>query len=100
MGREFRTVGQGAGLRRAPVSGGGRAGFIGSALPMGPFELLDVVGPNVSPAIERSLYSEFRESGLTPVPLLEHLVAAGRNELPVGRLGRTTGPGFRDYAAR
>ena len=65
----------------------------GCALPMGPFELLDVVGLDVSLAIERSLYLEFRESGFAPAPLLEHLVTAGR-------LGRKTGHGFRDYAAR
>lgn len=65
----------------------------GCALPMGPFELLDVVGLDVSLAIQRSLYAEFRESGLAPAPLLEHLVTAGR-------LGRKTGHGFRDYAAR
>jgi 3-hydroxybutyryl-CoA dehydrogenase len=66
---------------------------MGCALPMGPFELLDVVGLDVSLAIERSLYQEFRLSGLAPAPLLEHLVTAGR-------LGRKTGHGFRDYAAR
>jgi 3-hydroxybutyryl-CoA dehydrogenase len=65
----------------------------GCALPMGPFELLDVVGLDVSLAIERSLYHEFREAGFAPAPLLEHLVTAGR-------LGRKTGHGFRDYAAR
>ncbi len=65
----------------------------GCALPMGPFELLDVVGLDVSLAIERSLYLEFRDAGLAPAPLLEHLVKAGR-------LGRKTGHGFRDYAAR
>jgi 3-hydroxybutyryl-CoA dehydrogenase len=65
----------------------------GCALPMGPFELLDVVGLDVSLAIERSLYSEFREAGFAPAPLLEHLVTAGR-------LGRKTGHGFRDYAKR
>ncbi len=65
----------------------------GCALPMGPFELLDVVGLDVSLAIERSLYQEFRLSGFAPAPLLEHLVMAGR-------LGRKTGHGFRDYAAR
>jgi 3-hydroxybutyryl-CoA dehydrogenase len=65
----------------------------GCALPMGPFELLDVVGLDVSLAIEKSLYAEFREAGFAPAPLLEHLVTAGR-------LGRKTGHGFRDYAAR
>ena len=63
---------------------------VGCGLPMGPFALLDVVGLDVSLAIERTLYNEFRESGFAPAPLLEHLVTAGR-------LGRKTGKGFRDY---
>ena len=36
----------------------------GCGYPMGPFELLDVVGLDVSLAIERELYIEFREPGL------------------------------------
>ncbi|MFT4084281.1 MAG: 3-hydroxybutyryl-CoA dehydrogenase [Nocardioides sp.] len=64
---------------------------LGCALPMGPFELLDVVGNDVSLAIERELYNEFREPGFAPAPLLEHLVTAGY-------LGRKTGRGFRDYS--
>jgi 3-hydroxybutyryl-CoA dehydrogenase len=64
---------------------------VGCGLPMGPFELLDVVGLDVSLAIERTLYLEFREAGFAPAPLLEHLVTAGR-------LGRKTGKGFRDYS--
>jgi 3-hydroxybutyryl-CoA dehydrogenase len=64
----------------------------GCALPMGPFELLDVVGNDVSLAIERELYLEFREPGFAPAPLLEHLVTAGY-------LGRKTKRGFRDYSA-
>ncbi|MGN6750974.1 MAG: 3-hydroxyacyl-CoA dehydrogenase family protein [Intrasporangium sp.] len=63
----------------------------GCGLPMGPFELLDVVGLDVSLAIERELYLEFRERGWAPAPLLEHLVTAGY-------LGRKTGRGFRTYA--
>ena len=65
----------------------------GCALPMGPFELLDVVGNDVSLAIERELYLEFREPGFAPAPLLEHLVTAGY-------LGRKTKRGFRDYSNR
>ena len=49
----------------------------GCGLPMGPFELLDVVGLDVSLAIERSCTREFREPGFAPAPLLEHLVTAG-----------------------
>ncbi|GAA3923762.1 3-hydroxybutyryl-CoA dehydrogenase [Streptomyces gulbargensis] len=66
---------------------------LGGGYPMGPFELLDVVGLDVSLAIERVLHREFREPGLAPAPLLEHLVAAGC-------LGRKTGRGFREYARR
>ena len=65
----------------------------GCALPMGPFELLDVVGNDVSLAIQRELYLEFREPGFAPAPLLEHLVTAGY-------LGRKTKRGFRDYSNR
>ncbi|MEO6701964.1 MAG: 3-hydroxybutyryl-CoA dehydrogenase [Jatrophihabitantaceae bacterium] len=64
---------------------------VGCGYPMGPFELLDVVGLDVSLAIQRVLYLEFREPGFAPAPLLEHLVRAGR-------LGRKTGKGFREYA--
>ncbi|MQY12562.1 Fatty acid oxidation complex subunit alpha [Streptomyces sp. RB5] len=66
---------------------------LGGGYPMGPFELLDVVGLDVSLAIEQVLYREFRDPGLAPAPLLEHLVAAGC-------LGRKTGRGFREYARR
>jgi 3-hydroxybutyryl-CoA dehydrogenase len=64
----------------------------GCALPMGPFELLDVVGLDVSLAIQRTLYLEFREPGFAPAPLLEHLVTAGY-------LGTKTGRGFRDHTS-
>ncbi len=63
---------------------------LGCAYPMGPFELLDVVGLDVSLAIAQELYLELREPGFAPAPLLEHLVTAGY-------LGRKSGRGFRDY---
>jgi 3-hydroxybutyryl-CoA dehydrogenase len=63
---------------------------VGCGYPMGPFELLDVIGNDVALAIQRGLYLEFREPGFAPAPLLEQLVTAGR-------LGRKTGKGFRDY---
>jgi 3-hydroxybutyryl-CoA dehydrogenase len=66
---------------------------LGGGYPMGPFELLDIVGLDVSLAIERVLHREFRDPGLEPAPLLEHLVSAGC-------LGRKTGRGFREYARR
>jgi 3-hydroxybutyryl-CoA dehydrogenase len=62
----------------------------GCGYPMGPFELLDVVGLDVSLAIQRQLYLELREPGFAPAPLLEHLVTAGY-------LGRKVGRGFRDH---
>lgn len=59
-------------------------------LPMGPFELLDVVGNDVSLAIEKELYAEFEEPGLAPAATLERKVAEGK-------LGRKTGEGFHTY---
>ncbi|MEP7160209.1 MAG: 3-hydroxybutyryl-CoA dehydrogenase [Dermatophilaceae bacterium] len=63
---------------------------LGCSLPMGPFELLDVVGLDVSLAIQRELYVEFREPGFKPASLLVHLVKGGY-------LGRKTVHGFRSY---
>ncbi len=63
----------------------------GCGYPMGPFELLDVVGLDVALAIQQTLYREFREPGFAPAPRLEHLVRAGY-------LGRKTSRGFRDYS--
>lgn len=65
----------------------------GCGHPMGPFALMDVVGLDVTLAIQRTLYDEFREPGYAPAPMLEHLVTAGY-------LGRKTGRGFRVYPAR
>jgi 3-hydroxybutyryl-CoA dehydrogenase len=65
----------------------------GCGHPMGPFALMDVVGLDVTLAIQRTLFDEFREPGDAPAPMLEHLVKAGY-------LGRKTGRGFRDYAKR
>ena len=66
----------------------------GCALPMGPFELLDVVGNDVSLAIQREVYLEFREPGFAPAPLLG---LHGHRRLP-----RPQDParGRRDYTAR
>jgi len=61
-----------------------------ASLPMGPFELLDVVGNDVSLAIEKELYAEFKEPGLAPAATLEQKVAEGK-------LGRKTGEGFHTY---
>ncbi len=63
---------------------------LGCGYPMGPFELLDVVGLDLALAIQRELYLALREPGFAPAPLLEHLVTAGY-------LGRKAGRGFRDH---
>lgn len=60
-------------------------------LPMGPFELLDVVGNDVSLAIEQTLVKAFGHEGWEPAPSLEKLVADGK-------LGRKTGAGFHTYS--
>jgi 3-hydroxybutyryl-CoA dehydrogenase len=59
-------------------------------LPMGPFELLDVVGNDVSLAIQRSLVGAFGHAGWEPAPTLVRLVDEGK-------LGRKTGAGFHTY---
>lgn len=59
-------------------------------LPMGPFELLDVVGTDVSLAIERTLVSAFGHAGWEPAETLVRVVQEGR-------LGRKTKSGFRSY---
>jgi 3-hydroxybutyryl-CoA dehydrogenase len=64
---------------------------LGCGHPMGPFELMDIVGLDVTYAILNSLHEEFRERRYAPVPLLEHMVRAGY-------LGRKTGRGFYDYS--
>jgi 3-hydroxybutyryl-CoA dehydrogenase len=61
-----------------------------AGFPMGPFELLDVVGNDVSLAIQKELHGEFGEPGFAPAATLEAKVAAGE-------LGRKTGKGFHTY---
>jgi len=68
-----------------------RAMKLGCGHPMGPFELMDIVGLDVTHAILTSLHDEFRERRYAPAPLLEHMVRAGY-------LGRKAGRGFYDYS--
>jgi 3-hydroxybutyryl-CoA dehydrogenase len=65
----------------------------GCAFPMGPFQLLDLVGIDTSVAILDALYEEFRDPNYAAVPLLRRMVAAER-------LGRKSGRGFYDYHDR
>ena len=62
-----------------------------TGFPMGPFALLDVVGNDVSLAIQEVLLAEFNNPGFTPAKSLNDVVAAGF-------LGRKTGRGFYDYS--
>jgi 3-hydroxybutyryl-CoA dehydrogenase len=59
--------------------------------PMGPFQLLDVVGNDVSLAIQEELLKEFGEPGFEPAETLRQKVANGE-------LGRKTKKGFHDYS--
>ncbi len=62
----------------------------GCNFPMGPLELLDLVGLDTSLSILDALYAEFHDPNFAPAPLLRRMVAAQR-------LGRKTGSGFYDY---
>jgi 3-hydroxybutyryl-CoA dehydrogenase len=62
-----------------------------AGFPMGPFQLLDVVGNDVSLAIQQELFAEFKEPGFAPAASLEKVVADGH-------LGRKTKKGFHDYS--
>ncbi|HSK23577.1 MAG TPA: 3-hydroxybutyryl-CoA dehydrogenase [Egicoccus sp.] len=63
---------------------------LGAAYPMGPFELMDVVGLDVTLAIIQRLEHEYRQPSYEPSPLLRHMVDAGF-------LGRKAGRGFYVY---
>jgi 3-hydroxybutyryl-CoA dehydrogenase len=62
----------------------------GCNFPMGPLELLDLVGLDTSLAILEALYAEFKDPNYAPAPLLRRMVSAER-------LGRKTGVGFYEY---
>ena len=62
-----------------------------ASFPMGPFALLDVVGNDVSLAIQEQLLGEFGDAHLEPAQTLRDKVAAGE-------LGRKTKKGFHDYS--
>ncbi|MBW3562641.1 MAG: 3-hydroxyacyl-CoA dehydrogenase family protein [Actinobacteria bacterium] len=63
---------------------------LGCGHPMGPFELIDIVGLDVTLAIIQRLHEEFREPSYAPAPLLEHMVEADF-------LGKKGGRGFYIY---
>jgi 3-hydroxybutyryl-CoA dehydrogenase len=65
----------------------------GCNFPMGPLELLDLVGLDTSLSILEALYVEHKDENFQPAATLKKLVADGK-------LGRKTGEGFYDYSKK
>ena len=63
----------------------------GCNFPMGPLQLLDLVGLDTSLSILEALYGEYQDPNYSPAPMLRRMVSAQR-------LGRKTKLGFYDYA--
>ncbi len=86
-GEALRLVGEGM-----PVDAVDRA-VKGAGFPMGPFELLDLIGIDVNLSATRSVFDAFfQEPRYRPHPLQTSMVQAGR-------LGRKSGHGFYRYGA-
>lgn len=64
---------------------------LGMNHPMGPLELADLIGLDVSLNILNVLYDGFNDSKYRPCPLIKKMVQAGY-------LGRKSGKGFYDYS--
>ena len=64
----------------------------GAGMPMGPFELADMVGLDVSLEVAETLFREFGDPKYRPSISLRRLVDSGH-------LGRKTGQGFYDYTS-
>jgi 3-hydroxybutyryl-CoA dehydrogenase len=65
----------------------------GCNFPMGPLELLDLVGLDTSLSIIEALHAAFGETNYEPAAMLGELVTAGK-------LGRKSGEGFYDYSKK
>ena len=66
---------------------------LGCGYPMGPFTLLDLVGLDTTMFVAEVMFEEYRESRYAPPPLLKRMVMAGH-------LGRKSGKGFYEHAAK
>jgi 3-hydroxybutyryl-CoA dehydrogenase len=64
---------------------------LGLGHPMGPLELLDLIGIDTMLSVGEVLYDEFKSPEFAPPPLARRMVQAGF-------LGRKTGKGFYDYS--
>jgi 3-hydroxybutyryl-CoA dehydrogenase len=63
---------------------------LGLGHPMGPLQLLDLIGLDTALFVANVLFDEFKEPLFAPPPLLKRMVNAGR-------LGRKSGRGFYEY---
>ena len=64
---------------------------LGLGHPMGPFELLDLIGLDTMMAVAEVLYDEFKDPDVSPPPMAKRMVEAGF-------LGRKSGKGFYDHS--
>ncbi|MGH2530154.1 MAG: 3-hydroxybutyryl-CoA dehydrogenase [Actinomycetota bacterium] len=63
---------------------------LGLGHPLGPLQLLDLIGLDTALYVADVLFEEFKEPLFAPPPLLKRMVTAGQ-------LGRKSGKGFYDY---
>jgi 3-hydroxybutyryl-CoA dehydrogenase len=63
---------------------------LGLGHPLGPFELLDLIGLDTMMAVANTLYEEFKDPDVAPPALARRMVQAGF-------VGRKSGKGFYDY---
>ena len=66
---------------------------LGAGMPMGPFELMDFTGVEISFLVGEIFYGYTKESRFAPPPLIRNMVKAGY-------LGKKTGKGFYEYPGK